>query len=399
MTNGILQGGACFVLMPFADEFDATFDAIKRAAGACGLNCTRADEVSEPGPVADQVYAGIDNAVICIADLTGGNPNVFVEFGYAQARKKPVILIYRGQPERLPFDVRHLRVIAYTAAEEGHRCLTDALIRSLRATLGSPKQVLKEMLVPASLRPQEGPQERFVVAASPLSYREAVRLGGGFKKLRRTSADHVGIRGLIQGFGLIYGLDRLPDLVNPGDYIDDAVKKEGHIYCIGSPKANRWTGVLLDEFFDRWKPRLDFKADPSSKDLRNVWVMVEKDGVQYLPPGFTAGNRRSRDFGFVIRGPHPFEPRYMFMILAGRSALGTHAACLAATVPKHVTRIKALVAEQAKKRGLSFDINDHHQAFWAAAHMRAREKEQQYEPIPDSLEIPWAEPFDLRSQS
>ncbi len=79
----------------------------------------------------------------------------------------------------------------------------------------------------------------FVVAVSPLSWREAAKVGGGFKKLRRTCSDHVGIRGLIQAFGLIFGLDRLPDLLNPGDYVDQVVRDTAaNIYCIGSPKAN-----------------------------------------------------------------------------------------------------------------------------------------------------------------
>jgi hypothetical protein len=70
---------------------------------------------------------------------------------------------------------------------------------------------------------------------------------------------------LIQAFGLVFGLKRLPDLLNPGDYVD-AVARENpvNLYCIGSPKANRWTGIMLEDFFQRWKPKLEYKADPKS---------------------------------------------------------------------------------------------------------------------------------------
>ena len=37
------------------------------------------------------------------------------------------------------------------------------------------------------------------------------------------------------------------------------------------------------------------------------------------------------DYGFIIRGPHPWRPGRIAMVLAGTRSLGTGAACLAAT--------------------------------------------------------------------
>ncbi len=381
-------------MMPFTTEFEPSYrEAIKPGVTACELHCVRADELRKPGVIAQQIYHGIDDAVLCIADVTGANPNVLAEYGYARAKAKPVILIsQRGdvlEPE-LPFNIRHLRVITYKPTARGYETLREDLKKSLDSVLGSDESVLREMVVPASLRSREGPQEKFVVAASPLSWREAARSRTGFKELRRTSSDHVGVRGLIHAFGLIYGLHRLPDLVNPGDYMDDVVTSPAHFYCIGSPKANVWTGALLTRFFKNWRSFIEFKADPDSRDLRNVRVMAELDGKTYYPPGFDATAGRSRhDFGFVIRGPHPKHSEYMIMILAGRGALGTEAACRAVTDPDSVKQVREMAEAEAKRRQQEFDFANHLHAFWAVADMKAKNFKAQV----DTLTVRWAEPF------
>ena len=89
-----------------------------------------------------------------------------------------------------------------------------------------------------------------------------------------------------------------------------------HLYSIGSPKANRWTGLLMDAFFERWEPRLEFTADPDSHDLRNVYVMVRQDGLPYTPPvgAFGSGSLERAHFqharggrcwpsGYAVTGP------------------------------------------------------------------------------------------------
>ncbi len=59
------------------------------------------------------VIASIDEAQLIIADLTGGNPNVFYELGVAHALNRPVILLTQSI-EELPFDLASYRVISYT---------------------------------------------------------------------------------------------------------------------------------------------------------------------------------------------------------------------------------------------------------------------------------------------
>ena len=271
----------CFVIMPFGKKYDVVREVIRRAVEACGLEFVRADEKYRPGSIPRGIRESIKESTVCVAVLTGGNLNVMYEVGLAHQMGKSVVLLAED-PEKAPFDLRHMRMIPYKRKADGLAQLREELEKSLHDTLtvGTPGGLLKEMLVPKSLGNVLDPM---VIAASPLSYREAMRTGGGYPVLRETSSDYVGIRGLLQAFGFLYGLRRLPDLLNPDDYQDNVVKKPMLLYCIGSPKANRWAGRLLKKFNKLWSPSWRFKADPDSKTLRNVLVQIHKDDKEYNP--------------------------------------------------------------------------------------------------------------------
>ena len=281
---------SCFVMTPHRERFTTVIEtAIRPAVESTNLRCVVSQDSVGPGKIPDQIADDIGRATMCIADLTGNNRNVIYEVAIAHERKKPVILITSGSLDDIPYDLHQFRTFTYDDNDSGLAKLRRTLVRSIGEALetpGPPTELLRQMLVPASLGTDPQP---FVIASNPLSWREAAKRGGGFKMLRSTGADHVGIRGLIQAFGSIYGLNRLPDLLNPDDYEDEvATESPMHLYSIGSPKANRWTGLLMDAFSEKWEPRLEFAADPDGRDLRNVHVMVRQDGLPYTPP---AGDR------------------------------------------------------------------------------------------------------------
>lgn len=56
-----------------------------------------------------------------MADLTGTNPNVMWELGYAMALKKPALIITQSQAAA-PFDVKDLQSLECAA---GNRCVRD----------------------------------------------------------------------------------------------------------------------------------------------------------------------------------------------------------------------------------------------------------------------------------
>jgi hypothetical protein len=101
-------------MMPFANPLGGYYatlyePAIKKA----GLTAVRADtDIFGTGKIIDQIWAGINNAKVLVAELTGRNPNVLYELGIAHALRKPVVLVSSNESD-VPFDVRHVRVIYY----------------------------------------------------------------------------------------------------------------------------------------------------------------------------------------------------------------------------------------------------------------------------------------------
>jgi hypothetical protein len=103
----------CFVLIPFSTEFELTYrQIILPAAQRAGLTALRAADLHRPGLIGEQIRVAIQQARVCVVDLTESNPNVLYELGLAQALGKPVVLLAREGSE-LPFDVRSLRVLFY----------------------------------------------------------------------------------------------------------------------------------------------------------------------------------------------------------------------------------------------------------------------------------------------
>jgi hypothetical protein len=76
----------------------------------------RADELFSTGSVIEQIWEQIQKSKILLADLTGKNANVFYELGLAHAASKPVVFTTANLQD-VPFDLRHLRVIAYDISD------------------------------------------------------------------------------------------------------------------------------------------------------------------------------------------------------------------------------------------------------------------------------------------
>jgi len=104
---------SCFVLMPFAAEFDDIYQlGMKPVLHELGFRCERVDEIQHNDSILDRIYRGIQSADIVLADMTGKNPNVFYEVGYAHALRKEVIHLTQ-RSEDIPFDLKHRNHIVY----------------------------------------------------------------------------------------------------------------------------------------------------------------------------------------------------------------------------------------------------------------------------------------------
>jgi hypothetical protein len=110
----------CFVISPIGEaqtsireHADDVFNYIvKPATEAVGILASRGDHFKEPGKITEQTFNAIVESEVCIAILTGHNPNVFYELAFAQAACKPIVaLVSTG--DSIPFDIHDMRCIRY----------------------------------------------------------------------------------------------------------------------------------------------------------------------------------------------------------------------------------------------------------------------------------------------
>ncbi len=133
---------SCFVMMPFAEPHGSYYSKVyEPAIIKAGLRPLRADdEIFGTGKIIDQIWSGINNAKVLVAELTTRNPNVFYELGLAHALKKPVVLVSANEPD-VPFDLKHIRVIYYDVADPfwGNK-LIDKVAENVLSALKDPEE-------------------------------------------------------------------------------------------------------------------------------------------------------------------------------------------------------------------------------------------------------------------
>ncbi len=126
-----------FVIMPFASNFDDVWKGgIERACEKEGLGYLRVDKISLSSWITKDIIGYIDMADFVISDITGNNPNVMFEFGWALAlNKKPIVIRQQNDPKTLPFDVKDIRHIQYINSWSGIEKLSKDLCAFLKSTL------------------------------------------------------------------------------------------------------------------------------------------------------------------------------------------------------------------------------------------------------------------------
>jgi len=99
--------------MQFADEFRDVYElGIKAACREIGIRCERVDEQIFQENILNRVFAEIRRCDLIISEMTGRNPNVFYETGYAHAIGKRVILLTQEATD-IPFDLKQYQHIVY----------------------------------------------------------------------------------------------------------------------------------------------------------------------------------------------------------------------------------------------------------------------------------------------
>jgi hypothetical protein len=143
-TVSVKSTDSCFVMMPFAEPLGGYYESLyKPAIAKAGLTPVRADaEIFGTGKIIDQVWSGINNACVLVAELTQRNPNVFYELGLAHALEKPVVLVSSNEAD-VPFDLHHIRVIYYDVSDPfwGQK-LIDKISENILSAIENPEEAI-----------------------------------------------------------------------------------------------------------------------------------------------------------------------------------------------------------------------------------------------------------------
>jgi hypothetical protein len=135
----------CFVIQPFDnDKFDKRFvDIFEPAIVNAGFEAYRIDkDLSVRIPI-DEIEKGISEGIICFAEITSDNPNVWYELGFAFACNKDVVMVCSDERQgKFPFDIQHRQVITYkTSSISDFNTLRDTITRKIKAFQHKAKTV------------------------------------------------------------------------------------------------------------------------------------------------------------------------------------------------------------------------------------------------------------------
>ena len=311
-------GRTCFVISPIGEEdspershADKVFRRlIEPAMDQCGITPVRSDQVHEPGPISKQMLERILGDDLCIAVLTGHNPNVFYELAIAHAARRPVIiLIQKG--EELPFDIKDLRCVYYDFDPDSlsEKTYVKEIVAHVRAfeDAGWKGEGPFDIWTLA----HRGRQERFF---------ESFLEDEVLIVLPPRDVDRV-----VEATGIhqIFGVMDLHEALTNQNY---TVKREradrvggdalrGPLITVGGPVTSKISKFLLEQ------PEIVFKfggleghAIVSTRD-KNLQIAPERQGTTV-----------TRDYGILTRMKNPYNKDRDAIVAAGCFGWGTQAA-------------------------------------------------------------------------
>ena len=113
--------GQCCVFQIFDDggAYDKRYDEVIRPAiTSAGLEPYRVDRDAGAEIPIDTLHDEICRSLVCLADITPDNPNVWYELGFAVASDQPIVMICK-KGRTLPFDTHHRHTIFYEQESPG----------------------------------------------------------------------------------------------------------------------------------------------------------------------------------------------------------------------------------------------------------------------------------------
>jgi hypothetical protein len=168
-----------FVIMPFAEEYSASFrDVIQPAVERAGMCCVRADQDPQ-GDILTMMFQRIFDSPVLIADISGANPNVFYELGVSHCVGAKTITVCREDfMDHVPFDLGTYRILVYPTSPgdpDNEQAKADYSARVNEAVEKLAEELVR--LVQSDSAGISNPVQTFVQSRSPLTCVESRYLG------------------------------------------------------------------------------------------------------------------------------------------------------------------------------------------------------------------------------
>ncbi len=177
----------CFVVQGFGPKTDYTtgktydldrsYDVVKEAVLAAGLQCVRADEIVHSGTIDIPMYEQLLGADLVVADLSTYNVNAAFELGVRYGLKPRATIVIAEESFKNPFDVSHIAITRYKhlgediGRKEAERFKADLAerIRTIvaEARADSPVYTTLGQLEPPRLRAGDAPLVTGAAAPAP----------------------------------------------------------------------------------------------------------------------------------------------------------------------------------------------------------------------------------------
>ncbi|HEX8599420.1 MAG TPA: hypothetical protein VF952_12995 [Chloroflexia bacterium] len=134
--QGDFEPNLVFVMMPFNEDMDDVYSAIKGECSRLGLRAARVDENVGSGFIIREITDLIERAEFLICDLTYERPNVYYELGYAHGVGNEAldILLIAKHGTNLHFDISAQRVQLYKSTEHLRSIISHNLKEMIRRT-------------------------------------------------------------------------------------------------------------------------------------------------------------------------------------------------------------------------------------------------------------------------
>lgn len=142
----------CFVIQEFDNggKFDKRYhETIEPALIEAEVEPQRADKILGLQPVIQKIEEAIQQASICVAEVSTDNPNVWLELGYALAINRPVVILCDKQiRSKLPFDIQHRPVIFYRSdSKSGYEELDRSIKLNVKNELEKDQSIASAPII------------------------------------------------------------------------------------------------------------------------------------------------------------------------------------------------------------------------------------------------------------